>query len=226
MRQAGVLLLLLVCFGCSGNKLDQATAEGLMKRILSSNPARFSLHVGRVGTQCPYLNDKGQQAELPLDLTPQSQPATVFAEMAGYVTVNADGDGYWKVALTDQGKKLFQESGSRHLSNAALNGCDYETDFFNVAVPELVKVTAITPGENSTEIAFVWKWNTTELGKGLRQDGKLYSMLTSPQREDLQRRINHIDFGFQKLALPVPGEDYTGTGSVRVKKGANGWGPA
>jgi hypothetical protein len=225
MRNAGVLLL-LVCFGCSGNKLDQATAEGLMKRILSSNPARFSLHVGRVGTQCPYLNDKGQQAELPLDLTPQSQPATVFAEMAGYVTVNADGDGYWKVTLTDQGKKLFQESGSRHLNNAALNGCDYETDFFDVAVPELVKVTAITPGENSTEIAFVWKWNTTELGKGLRQDGKLYSMLTSPQREDLQRRINHIDFGFQKLALPVPGDDYTGIGSVRVKKDANGWGPA
>jgi hypothetical protein len=32
MRKA-VVLLLLVCFGCSGNKLDQATAEGLMKRI-------------------------------------------------------------------------------------------------------------------------------------------------------------------------------------------------
>ena len=52
MRKAGVLLL-LVLFGCSGSKMDQSTAEGLAKRILSSNPARFSLHVGRVGTQCP-----------------------------------------------------------------------------------------------------------------------------------------------------------------------------
>jgi hypothetical protein len=225
MRKAGVLLL-FVLLGCSSNKLDQSTGEGLATRILSSNPARFGLHVGRVGTQCPYLNDKGQQAELPLDLTPESQPTTVFAEMAGYVIVNADGDGYWKVALTDQGKKLFQESGSRHLRNPPLNGCDYETDFFNVAVPELMKVAAITPGESSTEIAFVWKWNVTDLGRELRQDGKLYSMLAPPQRQQLQRSFNHIDFGFQKLTLPVPGEDFTGTGSVRVKKGANGWGPA
>jgi hypothetical protein len=225
MRKAGVLLL-LVLFGCSGNKLDQSTAEGVAKRILSSNPARFSLHVGRVGTQCPYLNDKGQQAELPLDLTPESQPTTVFAETAGYVTVNADGDGYWKVALTNQGKKLFQESGSRHVSNPPLNGCNYETDFLNVAVPDLVKVAAITPGESSTEIAFVWKWNVTDLGRELRQDGKLYSMLAPPQRQELQRSINHPDFGFQKLTLPVPQEDFTGTGSVRVKKSANGWGPA
>ena len=225
MRKAGILLLLFL-FGCSGNKLDQATAEGLMKRILSANPARFSLDVGRVGTQCPYLNYKGQQAELPLDLTPQSQPVTVFAERAEYVTVNADGDGYWKVALTDQGKKLFQESGSRHLNNAALNGCDYEIDFFNVAMPELVKVTAITPGETSTEIAFVWKWNVTDLGRELRQDGKLYSMLAPRQRQELQRSINHPDFGFQKLSLPVPPEGFTGDGSVRVKKDANGWGPA
>jgi len=156
MRKAGVLLL-LVLLGCSSSKLDQATAEGLAKRILSSNPATFSLHVGRVGTQCPYLNDKGQQAELPLDLTPEFQPTTVFAEMARYVTVNADGEGYWKVLLTDSGKEVFQESGSKHLSNAPLNGCNYETDFLNVAMPELVKVSVITSGENSTEIAFVWK---------------------------------------------------------------------
>jgi hypothetical protein len=179
--------------------------------------------VGRVGIQCPYLNDKGQQAELPLDLTPQSNPSTVLAEMAGYITVNADGDGYWKVALTDSRKKLLKESGGKHLSNAALNGCDYETDFLNVAVLELVKVTAITPGENSTEIAFVWKWNASDLGRGLRQDGKLYSILGPPQREELQRNIRS---GFQKPTLPVAGDDFTGTGSVRVKKDANGWGPA
>ena len=222
MRKAGVLFL-LVLFGCSGNKLDQSTAEGLAKRFLSSNPARIQVNIGRVGTQCPYLNDKGQQAELPLDLTPQAQPATVFAEMAGYVTVNADGDGYWKVGLTDAGKSIFQQSGSRHVNNAALNGCDYETDFLNVAVPELVKVSAITPSETSTEIAFVWKWNATDLGKALRQDGKLYSMLAPAQREELRRNMRS---GFQKPTLPLPGDDFTGTGSVQVKKGANGWGPA
>lgn len=218
-----VVLLLFVLFGCSSNKLDQNTAEGLGKRFLSSNPARIQVNVGRVGTQCPYLNDKGQQAELPLDLTPQSQPTTVFAEMAGYVTVNADGDGYWKIALTDSGKKVFEQSGSKSLRDPAMNGCDYETDFLNVAVPELVKVTAMTPGEGFTEIAFVWKWNVTDLGRELRQDGKVYSMLAPAQREELRRSVRS---GFQKPTLPVPAEDYTGTGSVRVKKGANGWGPA
>lgn len=222
MRKAGILLL-LVLFGCSGNKLDQSTAEGLAKRFLSSNPARIQVNVGRVGTQCPYLNYKGQQAELPLDLTPQSDFSTVFAEMAGYVTVNADGDRYWKVALTDSGKKIFEQSGSKRLRDPAMNGCDYETDFLNVAMPELVKVSAITPGESSTEIAFVWKWNATDLGQGLRQDGKLYSMLAPPQREKLERGIRS---GFQKPTLPLPGEAFTGTGSIRVKKDANGWGPA
>lgn len=222
MRKAGFLLL-LVLIGCSGNKLDQSTAEGLAKRFLSSNPARIQVNVGRVGTQCPYLNDKGQQAELPLDLTPQSQPTTLFAEMAGYVTVNADGDGYWKVILTDSGKKVFEQSGSKRVSNPPLNGCDYETDFLNVAMPELVKVTAITPGEGSTEIAFVWKWNATDMGRGLRQDGKLFSMLAPAQREELSRSVHS---GFQKPALPLPGDDFTGIGSVRVKKDANGWGPA
>jgi hypothetical protein len=222
MRKAGILPL-VVLFGCSGNKLDQSTAEGLAKRFLSSNPARIQVNVGRVGTQCPYFNYKGQQAELPLDLTPQLQPATVFAEMAGYVTVNADGDGFWKVALTDSGKKIFEQSGSKRLRDPALNGCDYETDFLNVAMPELVKVTAITPGENFTEIAFVWKWNVTDLGKELRQNGKLYSLLGPPQREELQRNIRS---GLQKPTLPLPGDDFTGTGSVRVKKDANGWGPA
>jgi hypothetical protein len=218
-----VVVLLFVLLGCSSNKLDQATAEGLAKRFLSSNPARIQVNVGRVGTQCPYLNDRGQQAELPLDLTPQSQPTAVFAETAGYVTVNADGNGYWKVALTDSGKKVFEQSGSKRLRDPALNGCDYETDFLNVAMPELVKVTAITPGEGSTEIAFVWKWNITDLGRELRQDGKLYSMLAPAQREELRRSVRS---GFQKPTLPLPGDDFTGTSSFRVKKDANGWGPA
>ena len=222
MRKA-VVVLLFVLLGCSSNKLDQATAEGLAKRFLSSNPARIQVNVGRVGTQCPYLNDRGQQAELPLDLTPQSQPTTVFAETAGYVTVNADGDGYWKVALTDSGKKVFEQSGSNRLRDPALNGCDYETDFLNVAMPELVKVTAITPGEGSTEIAFVWKWNVTDLGRELRHDGKLYSMLAPAQREELRRSVRSE---FQKPMLPLPGDDFTGTGAFRVKKNANGWGPA
>ncbi len=51
-------------------------------------------------------------------------------------------------------------------------------------------------------------------------------MLAPEQGKELQRSMNHVDFGFQKLTLPVPADDFTGTGSVRVKKGANGWGPA
>ena len=103
-----------------------------------------------------------------------------------------------------------------------MNGCDFETDFLNLAMPELVKVTAITPSETSTEIAFVWKWNATDLGKGLRQDGKLYSMLTPAQVKNSAQCALRLPEAHATGA----GEDFTGTGSVRVKKDANGWGPA
>ena len=221
MRKAGILLLLFL-FGCSGNKLDQATAEGLATRFSIIQSGRISQMSGRVGTHCPYLNDKGQQAELPLDLTPQSQPTSVFAEMAGYVTVNADGDGYWKVACANPGKKIFQESGRRHVSDGALNGCDYETDFLNVAVPELVRVTAVTPGEGSTEIAFVWKWKVTDLGRELRQDGKLYSMLAPAQREELRRDIRS---GFHRPSLPLPGDGFPGLAAYASRKTRMAGGP-
>jgi hypothetical protein len=84
----------------------------------------------------------------------------------------------------------------------------------------------ITPTESSTEIAFVRKWNVTDLGRELRQDGKLYSLLAPQQRKDLHGYVNHIDYGFQILTLPVPEDGFTGSSKVRVKKDANGWGLA
>jgi hypothetical protein len=43
MHKAGILLM-FVLVGCSGNKLAHATAESLVKRFLSSNPARMGIY--------------------------------------------------------------------------------------------------------------------------------------------------------------------------------------
>lgn len=86
---------------------------------------------------------------------------------------------------------------------------------FNVAMPELVKVTAITPGEGSTEIAFIWKWNATNLGRELRQDGKLYSMLAPAQREELQRSIRS---GLHKPRYLYPGTTLPATAAFELRK--------
>jgi hypothetical protein len=220
MRKAGILLLLSVFIGCSHNKMNQSTAEGLVKRYLLDGVGHIFVNVGRVGTACPYLNDKGKQAELPLDLTPQSNASEVFAEMAGYINVMPDGDGFWKINLTDTGRKAVEAARYKPLSNAALNGCDYQTATLDLATVQLVKVISITPGENTAEINYVWKWITTDLGRGLRQDGKLYSMLSSSQRDNLQGLIKS---GVYKLQLPVPPEDFSDTGSVKFRNGPDGW---
>jgi hypothetical protein len=141
--EAGILLLLSIFIGCSHNKMDQSTAEGLAKRYLLDGVAHIFVDVGRVGAACPYLDYKGKQAELPLDLTPQSDASEVFAEMAGYINVMPDGDGFWRISLTDTGRKAVEAARYKPLPNAALNGCDYQTATIDLATVQLVKVTGI-----------------------------------------------------------------------------------
>jgi hypothetical protein len=219
MRKAGVLLL-LVLFGCSGNKMDQSTAEKLVRYYFTDGTSRIFVNVGRIGTACPYLNNKGEPADIPLDLTPEADFSMVFAQMADYVTVTPDGHGYWKSAFTDKGQKAVAATDRKPLSNPTLNGCDYQTFSLVLASADLVKVTAINSGKETTQIDYIWKWKTTELGRELREDGKLYAMLTPPQRETLKK---HIRGGFQKVAIPVPAEDFTQNGSIWAKKDPDGW---
>ncbi|HEY2913174.1 MAG TPA: hypothetical protein VGK21_07430, partial [Candidatus Angelobacter sp.] len=159
-------------------------------------------------------------AEIPLDLTPEADFSMVFAQLADYVTVTPDGDGYWKSAFTDKGQKAATASGHKPLSNPALNGCDYQTFVLELASADLVRVTAINPDKETTQIDYIWKWKTTELGRDLREDGKLYAMLTPPQRETLKKNIRG---GFQKVSLPVPQEDFTQKGSIWARKDPDGW---
>jgi hypothetical protein len=200
--------------------MDQSTAEKLVKYYFTDGTSRIFVDIGRVGTACPYLNSKGEQAEIPLDLTPEADFSMVFAQLAGYVTVTPDGDGYWKTAFTDKGQQIVNATRDKPLSNPALNGCDYQTFALELASADLVKVTAINPGETITEIDYIWKWKTTDMGRELREEGKLYTMLTPPQRETLKEQIRG---GFQKVSIPVPPESFTQNGSIRARKDPDGW---
>jgi hypothetical protein len=219
MRKLGILLM-FVLVGCSGTKLDQSTTEKLVRYYFTDGTSRIFVHIGRIGTACPYLNNKGEPSEIPLDLTPEADFSMVFAQLADYITVTPDGDGYWKSAFTDKGQKAVTAAGRKPLSNPALNGCDYQTFVLELASADLVKVTAINPGKETTQIDYIWKWKTTELGRDLREDGKLYAMLTPPQRETLKKNIRG---GFQKVSVPVPQEDFTQNGSIRARKDPDGW---
>jgi len=65
MRKAVDVTVCLI--GVFRQQVGSEYRRGMMEAYSMVQPGRFSLDVGRVGTQCPYLNYKGQQAELPLD---------------------------------------------------------------------------------------------------------------------------------------------------------------
>ncbi|HEY2497228.1 MAG TPA: hypothetical protein VGK24_09170 [Candidatus Angelobacter sp.] len=219
IQKSGIFLL-CVFLGCSGNKMDMSTAEGLVKYYFTDGTSRIFVNIGRIGTACPFLNTKVGAEDILLNLNPEADFSMVFAQLAGYVTVTPDGDGYWKSAFTDKGQNAVNAAGHQPQSNAALNGCDYQIFVLDLASADLVKIAAVNPGEKTTEIDYIWKWKTTELGRGLREDGKLYTMLTPLQRETLKKQIRG---GFQKVSLPVPPEDFTQNGSIQARKGPDGW---
>lgn len=215
MRKVGVVLL-LVLTGCSSNKLDNKTAANVIRSPLAHDQNTIVLDIGRVGASCVYILD-GE--ERPADLSPERSPERFAAEAVGYLSVTPDGPGFWKVALTEKGKAFV-------LGNPApqppLKGCDYQQVSFLLATPELVEVTGVTADENAPEVEYLWKWNVTDLGRGLRKDGKAFAALNQNQRTRLAKFVLSR---IHKLPIPVPPEGYTEQGTVQLKKYTDGWRP-
>jgi hypothetical protein len=219
MRRAG-LLLLIVLVGCSGrkDKLDEKTAADGIGPYLKGNASRFSVTIGRVGTQCPNKDVNGDEI---LDyLDPGISIETHLLEIAGYVTEAPDGPGFWKLSLTDQGKAAAAANQSRNYAVPPGKGCDYQVVFFTLATSELVKVTSIVPGEGSTKVNYLYRWNLTDLGQMFRADGKLYSMLDKEQRDSLRKMIQPR---IHPVPFPLPPDSYTDSSSMQVKKFPQGW---
>jgi hypothetical protein len=222
-KKWGVLALvgLLLVLGCSKGSLDRDTA---FRKITQNANAKRKLRtwVGRVGRHCSVLGDK-VKSELSMD--PNADISSVVAAKAGYVTFAPDGKDFWKISLTDKGQAVLDAQHEKPYARKTNDGCDYELVNFLIAKQNVSQVTGITGDDASAEAEYRWTWELTELGAALREQGDIYSKLTSEQQDDLRR-----DFGGDILApameLPVPSEEEIkngARGTMKFKKYDNGW---
>jgi hypothetical protein len=209
------ILLLGTLLGCSGKTLDNDTAAEEITKYFSSRHIDFFLEVGRVGKDCVLVMPDG--TETPIDLAPPGSMKLLAAEAGGYVSIAPDGNNFWKVALTEKGKAVLD---GRFNQEPPRKGCDYQSTWVLIARPELVKITGVTADENTPVVQYQWKWNATEFGRQLRQDGKAFNGLKPDQRADLARLL---DAGGLTLPLPVPPETEINRSSVRFRKYTDGW---
>ncbi len=211
-----MLLLLSALIGCSSSKvMDADAATKAVKAYLEIRKKGIQVETGRIGTGCVLVNN-GQ--EVPMDLTPDSDIGMLVAERAGYVSVTPDGAAFWKADLTGPGKANVDIQKSAPASK----GCDYQFTRFVLATRELTNVTRVVSDESNAEVEFTWKWNTTELGRAFREDGKLYAMLSPSQRENFSL---HLYGGSPQLPIPVPPENFTDKDTLKFKRSAGGWQP-
>ena len=209
------LLILVTCIliGCShGDKLDEDTAT---KGIRSSLEDKTTIYVetGRVGTDCIQISANGE--ELPAYLDPGISFSTLIAERAGYVTETPDRPGFWKVSLTDKGKRALAAGDILAKSVPPRKGCDYQQMTLILATSELVKITNIVAGKDSNQIDFVYRWRLTDLGRMLRQDGEVYKILDTAQRDQLKKWVHAYH---HTMPVPAPEDGVTQSESVKVKK--------
>lgn len=215
MRKFGIVVLLVLA-GCSSNKLNNKTAAKVIRSPLAQDQNTIVTDIGRVGATCVYTLDGEEQ---PIDLSPERSPERFAAEAIGYLSVTPDGPGFWRVALTEKGKSFVLGNPA---PRSALKGCDYQSVTFLLATPELVEVTGVTADENAPEVEYLWKWNVTDFGRELRQDGKAFAALNQDQRKSMARFVLSR---IHKLPIPVPPEGYTEKGTVQLKKYVDGWRP-
>lgn len=217
MKKASCFLLSFL-LGCSGSSMDEATAATKIRSYLKGEHSFIFVEIGRVGSNCIFVDDRGQQRNI--DLTPDYNVSTVVARKAGYLTVAPDGNGFWKIALTDKGKAAAAATQEESIVYPPLKGCDYQQVNFFLASPELDFVSGVTANENNPEVDYFWKWNVTELGQTLRRDGKVYPTLTPLQQAELQTHVHGL---VHFLQIPVPPETFTGHSTVKFKRYTDGW---
>jgi hypothetical protein len=212
------ILLLCVFIGCSSNKLDEKTAAEGIKSLIKGDVTRIYVEIGRVGTDCVEIFESGE--ELPINLDPGWSLPTHVAELAGYLTETLDGPGSWKVSLTDKGRAALAAGEIQLRPVPPRKGCDYQQATLILASSDFVKITDIIPGKDSTQVDYLHKWVLTDLGRSLRQDGKVYALLDFKERDWLKKLISGRH---HKMPLPAPADDYTEKASIRVKKLPEGW---
>lgn len=181
---------------------DQEMAAQVIADKLAFERQELFVDIGRVNSHCVTMVGK---TEVETGENPDKDINTVTAAKAGYVSFAPEGKDYWRVNMTDKGMAVYvrDSKGNGMLERDTLKGCDFQKVSFIVAQPRLVQITRVTADEQSSEVEYVWKWVSTDLGLSLGERGETYSKLTAAQRRDLQSVLAVDEFA-PALSLPVP----------------------
>lgn len=201
--RALLLAVVVAVIGCSKGVLDRKAATEKINEAFSSQCVRIPVRVGRIGIHCETRTENGKTENL--ELNPKYDTAVTMAQAAGYVDVIPDGEGFWKVNLTDPGRVFVQAyhvvpeppSGSSH--------CGYQFYPLPLATAHVAEVTGIVFGEKTAQVEFGWNWTLTDLGRELKPDGKIYSGLNDVHRDSL--KMWFLANPGPRLQIPVPSDE-------------------
>jgi len=204
------LLAVLISLAACSSKQPATDAPPGKEAALNEINTRYVIlqraldfDIGRTGTDC-YFPGNGQ----PFDIgyRPETDLETIVAVKAGLVEVKAAEKNRWDVTLTEKGKAVANAGYLKPIHHRVGNGCDEYQISFPLAMARAFDVAGPKPEADSYEYTYSWKWEITELGKTLRQDGEVFSKLTQSQRQQLQELTNvrnDVNAG-PLLSIPVP----------------------
>lgn len=213
----------LLLAGCTKDTLDRKIAQPQIEKKLHGMGKSLTVRVGRVGSHCSSIEAGGNTFEV--DDNPNQSPDTLAAIKAGYVTAVPDGKDFWKVSLTPAGKAFADAEHVSAQQHEAKNGCETDIYFLPVASPQLFMIDGVSVGDQEPEVTYLWKWNVTDLGATLRENGSAYKQMTSEERRKLEEFLNLAEYG-PHLSIPVPEEHnppLVTKASVKFKRFDNGW---
>jgi hypothetical protein len=206
-RDKGRALLLAVAvlvIGCSKGTLDRKSASEKINEAFSEECVHIPVRIGRLGLHCETRTaENGKTADLELD--PKTDTAVTMAHAADYVDVVPDGEGSWKVNLTNTGRTFVAAYHIVPEPPPSSSHCGYQFYSLPLATAHVVEVTGIVPGEKTAQVEFTWNWTLTDLGRGLRGDGKIYSALNDVHRDSLKMWLS-ANPG-PTLKIPAPSDE-------------------
>lgn len=217
-----LLAILLVVVGCSKGTLDRKIAAEKINQEFSKRRERILVRIGRVGLHCETRSENGKTVDL--EWESKYDVAFLIAQAAGYVDISPDGEGFWKISLNDRGQAFVNAYHIVPEAPPASSHCGYQFYSMPLATAQVVAVTGIIPDQNTCQAEVTWNWSLTELGKGLRANGNIYSALTEVQRGGLQDWL-YANPG-PRLPIPAPSDEDMKTlhhDTVQFVKYDDGW---
>lgn len=143
--------------GCSSHlSRSRARAELTTEFQQDPNPGdtRLFIEIGTVSKEC---------YDLPVDY--DSRDDYKALAQTGYITLKAEGDHIWNVALTDSGQRAKRSEPYNHIQKT---NCDSWIVVFPLSVFSTVDVTGILEDGPHAKVNAEVRWKLTALGRDLK----------------------------------------------------------